>query len=402
MSKRTFLKFLGNHLFSSLGYLLGVMQVVVGHWVTVVVAGREGPGLFFGLILAGLLVAANGTVMPALRRARRGEGWPRRVAAVYMAVGLATLLLGLVIVLSWVGFLPLAGLLTLLGMSGDTVFTIFRVLSAAVVGALVWMLLWGFTIGRVRLERTHVRVPLEGLHEDLRGLRIVQISDLHIGNVLMGERLSRVVEAVNALEPDVVALTGDIFDFDPRFVEDGAQRLGALRARHGVYLVLGNHDVYTGSEIVADAFARRAPALRLLRDERVRLPVPEPLYLVGVEDPGRESTWTSQGIELAALTELGSSHPEDGPTVLLVHRPEAFPQASRLGFPLVLAGHTHGGQIALPTPGGHWNLARVITRFVRGVYRENGSTLYVNRGAGFAGPALRFNCPREIATIELV
>jgi predicted MPP superfamily phosphohydrolase len=396
------LKFLGNHLFSSLGYLLGVMQVVVGHWFTVVVAGREGPGLFFGLILAGLLVAANGAVMPALRRARRGEGWPRRVAAVYMAVGLATLLLGLVIVLSWVGFLPLAGLLTLLGMSGDTVFTIFRVLSAAVVGALVWMLLWGFTIGRVRLERTHVRVPLEGLHEDLRGLRIVQISDLHIGNVLMGERLSRVVEAVNALEPDVVALTGDIFDFDPRFVEDGALRLGALRARHGVYLVLGNHDVYTGSEVVADAFARRAPALRLLRDERVRLPVPAPLYLVGVEDPGRESTWTSQGIELAALTELGSSHPEDGPTVLLVHRPEAFPQASRLGFPLVLAGHTHGGQIALPTPGGHWNLARVITRFVRGVYRENGSTLYVNRGAGFAGPPLRFNCPREIATIELV
>jgi predicted MPP superfamily phosphohydrolase len=396
------LKFLGNHLFSSLGYLLGVMQVVVGHWFTVVVAGREGPGLFFGLILAGLLVAANGAVMPALRRARRGEGWPRRVAAVYMAVGLATLLLGLVIVLSWVGFLPLAGLLTLLGMSGDTVFTIFRVLSAAVVGALVWMLLWGFTIGRVRLERTHVRVPLEGLHEDLRGLRIVQISDLHIGNGLMGERLSRMVEAVNALEPDVVALTGDIFDFDPRFVEDGALRLGALRARHGVYLVLGNHDVYTGSEVVADAFARRAPALRLLRDERVRLPVPAPLYLVGVEDPGRESTWTSQGIELAALTELGSSHPEDGPTVLLVHRPEAFPQASRLGFPLVLAGHTHGGQIALPTPGGHWNLARVITRFVRGVYRENGSTLYVNRGAGFAGPPLRFNCPREIATIELV
>jgi predicted MPP superfamily phosphohydrolase len=396
------LKFLGSHLFTSLGYLLGVMQVVVGHWVTVVVAGREGPGLFFGLILAALLVAANGAAMPALRSARRGEGWPRRVAASYMAIGLATLLLGLTILLSWIGYLPLAGLLTLLGLEGDAVFTIFRVLSAAIVGTLLWMLLWGFTIGRVRLQRTHVRVALDGLHEDLRGLRIVQISDLHIGNVLVGDRLSRIVEAVNALEPDVVALTGDIFDFDPRFVEDGALRLGALRARHGVYLVLGNHDIYTGSEIVADALSRRAPGLRLLRDERVRLPTAEPLYLVGVEDPGRATTWTAQGIELAALDELGSGHPEDGPTVLLVHRPEAFPQASRLGFPLVLAGHTHGGQIALPTRGGRWNLARVITRFVRGVYRENGSTLYVNRGAGFAGPALRFNCPREIATIELV
>lgn len=400
MPRRAFLKFLGKHLFSSLGYLLGLMQVVVGHWATVVVAGRRGPGLFFGLLLAALLVGANGAVMPALRRARRGDGWARRIGALYTAVGLATLLLGMAIVLSWLGFLPLAGLLTLLGMSGEGVFTVFRVASAVVVGALVWMLLWGFTVGRARLERTHVRVALDGLHEDLRGLRIVQLSDLHIGNVLVGERISRVVQAVNALDPDVIALTGDIFDFDPRFVEDGARRLGALRARYGAYLVLGNHDVYTGSELVADALARHAPGLRLLRDERIRLPLPAPLYLVGVEDPGRN--WSAQGIELEALTEFGSSHPEDGPSVLLVHRPEAFPQASRLGFPLVLAGHTHGGQIALPTRGGRWNLARLISRFVRGTYRENGSTLYVNRGVGFAGPALRFNCPREIATIELV
>ncbi len=167
-----------------------------------------------------------------------------------------------------------------------------------------------------------------------------------------------------------------------------------------MYAVLGNHDVYTGTEVVVDALARRAPSLRLLRDERIRLPVDAPLYLAGVDDPGRN--WTAQALEFEALETLGSSHPEDGPTVLLVHRPEAFPQASRLGFPLVLAGHTHGGQIALPTPGGRYNLARVITRFSRGTYRENGSLLYVNRGAGFGGPALRFNCPREIATIELV
>lgn len=400
MSRRAFLRFLGNHLFTSLGYLLGVMQVLVGHWVTVVVAGRQGPGLFFGLILAALLVAANGAVMPALRRARRGDGWARRIAALYTAVGLVTLLLGLAILLSWVGFLPLAGLLALLGVGGDTVFTIFRLVSSAIVGTLVWMLLWGFTLGRARLERTHERVALHGLHRDLRGLRLVQISDLHIGNVLAAEGVTRLVEEVNALDPDLVVLTGDLFDFDPRVVEDGARRLGLLRARHGVYAVLGNHDVYTGRELVADALARHAPDLRLLRDERVRLPLPAPLYLVGIEDPGRN--WTAQDLELEALSLLGSSHPEDGPTVLLVHRPEAFPQASRLGFPLVLAGHTHGGQIALPTPGGRWNLARVITRFVRGTYRENGSTLYVNRGAGFAGPALRFNCPREIATIELV
>jgi predicted MPP superfamily phosphohydrolase len=87
--------------------------------------------------------------------------------------------------------------------------------------------------------------------------------------------------------------------------------------------------------------------------------------------------------------------------VLLVHRPETFPQAARLGFPLVLAGHTHGGQLALPSVGGRLNLARLVTRYHRGLFRENGSVLYVNRGAGVAGPALRINCPREITTIEL-
>ena len=87
--------------------------------------------------------------------------------------------------------------------------------------------------------------------------------------------------------------------------------------------------------------------------------------------------------------------------LLLVHRPELFPQAARLGFDLVLAGHTHGGQLALPTPGGALNVARIITRYTRGLYRENGCVLYVNRGLGMAGPAIRFNCPREIALLEL-
>lgn len=386
--------------FTTLGWLLGAMQVVVGHWVTVVVAGHEGPGVALGLALAALLVLANGAAIPALRRARRAGGWPRRLASAYLSAGIATLLLGFAISLAWLGFLPLAGLARLAGASGDTLFTIFRVASGAVVALLAWMLAWGFTLGRARLDRTHLRVALPGLHDDLRGLRIVQLSDLHIGNVLVGEPISRIVTAVNDLDPDLVALTGDLFDFDPEVVEDGARRLGGLRARHGVYVVLGNHDVYTGTELVVRALAEHAPGLRLLRDERVRLPLPAPLYLAGIEDPGRD--WTARSIELPALDSLGSEHPEDGPTVLLVHRPEAFPQAARLGFPLVLSGHTHGGQIALPTPRGRLNPARLITRFVRGVYRENGSILYVNRGAGFAGPALRFNCPREIATIELV
>jgi hypothetical protein len=166
-----------------------------------------------------------------------------------------------------------------------------------------------------------------------------------------------------------------------------------------VYAVLGNHDTYTGTEHVAGALGRLAPNLRLLRGEIARVPIDPAFYVAGVDDPGRD--WTAREVRLASLDAVAAARPAEGPVLLLVHRPELFPQAAALGFPLVLAGHTHGGQIALPTPGGRWNLARIVTRYHRGLYELDGSILYVNRGLGVAGPALRVNCPREIATIEL-
>ena len=261
------------------------------------------------------------------------------------------------------------------------------------------LLVWGFSFGQARVARTRVRVAIPGLAPALDGLRVVQISDLHIGNGLQGERLTRMVERTNALRPDLIVITGDIFDFDPAFIDDGLRRLAQLHARCGVYAILGNHDVYTGTERVVAGFAALAPAIRLLRDEIVKLPLPESLYLAGVEDPGPD--WSARGLELPAIDRLAGERPGDGPTLLLVHRPEAFPQAARLGFPLVLAGHTHGGQLALPTPGGPWNLARIVTRFTRGRYQLESSTLYVTRGVGVGGPALRVNCSREITTLEL-
>jgi uncharacterized protein len=392
-------RLLGN-LFTTLGVLLGMMQVVVGHWATVVVAGREGPGLPLGLALAALLVLANWLLLPVLRRARHERGWPRRIARLYMSAGLATLLLGSAVLLSWVGFLPLHALLTLSGVEPETSFAAFRVASAAVVLTIAALLAWGFTGGQARVERTHVRIALPRLAPELRGLRIVQLSDLHIGNGLEGGRLERLVEEVNALEADLVALTGDLFDFDPRHVEEGARLLGGLRARLGVFTVLGNHDRYTGLERVVEALRRLAPGMVLLRRDLVRLATPAPLYLAGIDDPA--TRFTERDLVVPELEELAARAPDDGPVILLVHRPEAFPHAARLGFPLVLAGHTHGGQIALPTRGGRHNLASLVTSYHRGLYVENGSILYVNRGIGVAGPAIRVNCAREIATLELV
>jgi uncharacterized protein len=386
---------------TSLAVLLGGMQVLVGHFVIVVLAGRPGPGLALGSALALGLTSANVLVLPFLRRALRRQGAASVIAHAYMAIGFATILLGAVIGAAWAGFFPLAALLGAAGLGPESLLRVFRAASLPVVGALGFMLVWGFTGGQARIERTSLRIPLRGLPEALRGLRIVQISDLHIGNAMEGARLGRLLSDVNALEPDLIALTGDLFDFDPGAVEPGAKLLAELHAPLGVYAVLGNHDVYAGREHVARALAKHAPGLRLLRGETVRVPAPAPLYVAGIEDPGKD--WTAKG-ELPELNALGRELPKDGPVLLLVHRPEAFPQAAKLGFPLVLAGHTHGGQIALPTPGGHWNPARALTRFYRGLYhaQEHRSILYVNRGLGVAGPRIRFNCPREIATLELV
>lgn len=404
MLRRFIRRVLFENMITTLGVLLGAMQVVVGHWLVVVVAGAAGPGLVLGLVLALLLVVANVLAIPVWRRAMRGPALPRLVARGYLALGLATVLLGATISASWAGFAPLVGLLGAAGVGPAVALDVFRVATVPVVAALAFMLLWGFTGGQARIERSVLRIPLALLPEELRGMRVVQISDLHIGNQMEGRRIDSLVAAVNDLEPDLVAITGDIFDFDPAYVDDGARRLAGLRARFGVYAVLGNHDVYTGRERVAKALAEHAPGVRLLRGEIERLPCAAPFYVAGVEDPGKEGRdWNGPELPFRGLEEIGRALPTDGPTLLLVHRPEAFPRAARLGFKLVLAGHTHGGQVALPAFGGRWNAARLITHFHRGLYHhdEHRSVLYVNRGVGVAGPAIRFNCPREIATIEL-
>jgi predicted MPP superfamily phosphohydrolase len=388
-----------NRLVLNLALLLGAMQLVVWHWVSVVWLRQPAPSLALLLAAAPLLVAANALAVPALRRARRRQGWAGRLARFYMNAGVATLLVGIAVLLCWLVFGLIAGLLGAVGAGPSLAFEAFRLGSAALAGSVAGLLIWGFSFGQATVARTRVRVEIPGLASALDGLRVVQISDLHIGNGLQGERLTRMVERTNALEPDLIVITGDIFDFDPAFIEDGLRRLSGLRARRGVYAILGNHDVYTGLERVVEGFARLAPGIRLLRDEIVKLPLEETLYLAGIEDPGPD--WSARRLELPALERLAAQRPADGPTLLLVHRPEAFPQAARLGFPLVLAGHTHGGQLALPTPGGPWNLARIVTRFTRGRYQLGSSTLYVTRGVGVGGPALRVNCSREITTLEL-
>ena len=379
--------------------LLGVMQALTVHWWLVVVLGEESLGVAGCAALGAALLGANAVSIPVLRRVRKGGERGRLASRLYMAVGIFTLLGGLAVALSWIGLFPLVQAAGWLGLGAESAFLFFRVVSALLVFTVFAMTLWAFTGGQTVVDRTCLQVPIVGLHPDHRGLRIGHLTDLHIGNGLEGERLSNAARQANALGADVLVITGDIFDFDPAYIEDGVRRLAALTAPLGVYAVLGNHDTYTGSDEIAAAFAEHAPGIRLLRDEWERLPLDAPLYIAGVEDPGRG--WTARELELDSMDRIAASLPKDGPALLLVHRPQAFTQAARLGFPLVLTGHTHGGQLALPMRGGHYNLALVMTSFTRGLYQLDRSVMYVNRGIGVAGPAVRFYCRREMATLEL-
>ena len=390
--------FLGN-MFMSLALVLGLMQALVLHWFWVMLARQPAPSLSVWAMMAIALVALGGLTYSWMRRARRSSGLKGSLARGYMSFGVCTLLLGAAVCSVWLLAWPSTALMGALGWPAEEATQVLRGAANLFLLVVVGFLLWGVSFGQSRIQHTRVQVPVQGLHESLEGLRIVQISDLHIGNRMEDERLDRLVDRVNALEPDLIAMTGDLFDFDPIHIEGGSKGLSRLRARNGVFAVLGNHDTYAGSERVADALATHAPNVRLLRGEIESLGLSAPLHMAGVDDPGH--MWNDRELILDDLETMGSQIPADGPTILLVHRPDAFGQAVRLGFSMVLSGHTHGGQIAVPGLARRFNLARIISRYPQGLFRDGGVHLYVNRGAGVAGPAIRIAAPREITTLEL-
>ena len=371
---------------------VALSEALIAQW-GLLAAGRSGLGPL-GLALATLgLGIGNVGVLAALRGARRRPLY-NRFAHAFLLGSLGAMFAGP----------PLLGILLLGSLLGalDAAATP-SIVTAGGGGALALgfgSILWGLLVGARRLVVDEVALPVRDLRDELGSLRIAHITDLHFGRQLRGPELARYVARTNELEPDLIVITGDIFDFDPSFIEEGCRELAKLSAPRGVFGCLGNHDVYTGLEAVAAGIGQLT-SIRLLRDERIRLDVDgAALYLAGVDDPGRD--WTNPDVQLGAIERLAAEAPSDGPTILLAHRPSVFAQAARLGFPVVLSGHTHGGQICLPPPAHHHNISRLISRWTRGRFELGDSVLYVSRGLGVVGPPIRLNCPREISLLRLV
>jgi len=271
---------------------------------------------------------------------------------------------------------------------------VFAPLAGVAVTVAMAVAAWGYTHGHRRLHTTRIDVPLPGLSRALDGLRIVHISDLHLGPTAERGALRDAIDRVNALEPDVVCVSGDIVDSPITDLEHWMPELARLRARHGVYAVLGNHDRYAGADRVAGAI-RAHTDWRLLRDEVVRVETGRGAFrLIGLED--RSAPWCAK-----ILPRLHAQVPAGEPCVLLVHQPGAFPAAASLGVPLTLAGHTHGGQIAVPGLAAA-NPARILmTSYDGGTFTSGGSVLHVNRGLGTSGQRVRIAVPREITVVTL-
>lgn len=239
-------------------------------------------------------------------------------------------------------------------------------------------------------EITQTEIHMRRLHAAHDGLKIVHLTDIHLSLFTSIEEVHRVVTIANLLQPDIVALTGDYVTFSPSYIRPVAQALGRLRARLGIFAVLGNHDFRVDAEEVTRAL--RAQRIRVLRNAHYALRSNGgTLWLAGIDD-----LWFASDDLPAALQSI----PARDPKILLCHNPDAIGRASRLGVDLMLSGHTHGGQVRLPILRSFYR-SKPGERFIDGWNQLGNTQIYVSRGIGKVVVPVRVACPPEITCLRL-
>ena len=251
---------------------------------------------------------------------------------------------------------------------------------------------WGVWSAVRPVEVKRVPVRLRKLPTSLSGLRLVQLSDMHVGLTIGREFVEDVVRKVNDLEPDIVAITGDLIDGTVDELGPAVAPLGNIRASLGTYFVTGNHEYYSG----ADAWLEFLSSLgiRPLRNEHVELEKNgESIHIAGVDDWTAHQFGRGHGADVARAV---AGRDATKPVVLLAHQPVQFDEARQHGVDLQISGHTHGGQIF---PFGV--LTRLVQPFLSGLHARGDSQIYVSSGTGYWGPPMRIAAPAEITLIEL-
>jgi predicted MPP superfamily phosphohydrolase len=242
-----------------------------------------------------------------------------------------------------------------------------------------------------RISKIPVSFP--NLPAGLRGLTIAQVSDVHSGVYMTEDHMAEIVELTNTLHADLVVLTGDHVDTSDIQIPPARDAMRKLTSEYGVYGCLGNHDHFATAEKVSAALQQ--VGITMLDNAHRALRINgETLSLIGVDDAGGGSR------NFARLDDAMRGVEPDTFKILLSHRPEFFEHAKKAGIDLTLAGHTHGGQVGIEFWGINLNPAYLFTKYVRGLFKEEGRQLYVNVGVGMVGVPIRIVRP-EITLMTL-
>jgi uncharacterized protein len=261
--------------------------------------------------------------------------------------------------------------------------TALKALAASGIGAVTGSAAYGF-YERGALQLLTVDVPVSGLPAELSGLRIGLVTDVHRSRWVSADDVAAAVALTMSARPDLIVLGGDYVTWgDRQYVDAAAESLSGLAAPLGVFAILGNHD---DDHDMPAALAKQQ--VQVLRDARTRVAIgTAAIELVGIR------FWTKRQADIAALTKDAKD-----PVVLLAHDPRRLTEAAALNVPLVLSGHTHGGQVVLPGAGA---IAARKFPVVSGLARSGRTTLFVSRGVGTVYVPIRLNCPPEVVLLTL-
>jgi uncharacterized protein len=270
---------------------------------------------------------------------------------------------------------------------------LLQTVRGAIYAAPVAALGYGTFIERQDYRVEEIAIPVPGLHPDLAGLRIVQITDVHMGAFLAEPEMERIVAMANETRADLAIMTGDLVTRVGDPVDTCLRHLARVKADAGMIGCLGNHEIYAGAQDFVEHEGARLGIQFLRSANRIMEFRGHKLNFAGV-DYQRKGYQYLKGADRLLAPGM--------PNILLSHNPDVFPVSAAQGFDVTLSGHTHGGQITVEYLEQFVNPARFYTPYVSGLYTESGKSVYVSRGLGTVGVPTRLFAPPELTVIRLV